>query len=99
MIEKLSKSSEPIGVDKTSIYKDIFQEIKSGDIIFTYTDGLVETLNENGQQYSKESILKLVISNHSASAKDIANAIKADIKTFAGNMPVHDDQSLLVVKF
>lgn len=96
---KLSHSSEPIGVDKTSQYKNTIQNVKSGDILVTYTDGLVEALNEQGQQYTKESLLRVITEHHASSAKDIANLVKADIKKFSGTVSQHDDQSLLVIKF
>lgn len=98
-IERISNTSEPIGVDKESHYQDILQDIKTGDILITYTDGLVEALNEQGQQYPKESLLKIVSLNASKSGKDIANLVKADIKKYIGNSSQHDDQSLLVIKF
>ncbi len=97
-IEKISNTSEPIGVDKESRYQDVLQDVKSGDILITYTDGLVEALNEQGQQYPKESLLKIVSLNASKSGKDIANLIKADVKNFAGEADQHDDQTLLVIK-
>ena len=98
-IERISNASEPIGVDKESQYKDVLQDVKTGDILVTYTDGLVEALNEQGQQYPKESLLKIVSLNASKTGKDIANLVKADIKKYIGNSSQHDDQSLLVIKF
>ncbi|MGN0730063.1 GAF domain-containing SpoIIE family protein phosphatase [Treponema sp.] len=98
-IQKISTPSEPIGVDKDSQYKDILQDIKTGDILITYTDGLVEALNEEGQQYPKDSLLKIISSNAKSTGKDIANLVKSDIKKFIGNSTLHDDQSLLVIKF
>lgn len=98
-IKQISTPSEPIGVDKESQYKDILQDIKTGDILITYTDGLVEALNEQGTQYPKESLLKIVSSNANSTGKDIANLVKSDIKKFIGNSSLHDDQSLLVIKF
>ena len=53
----ISKADEPIGVEKSIEYKDYVQKLKSGDIIISYTDGIVEALNENGQPYSAESLL------------------------------------------
>ena len=97
-IMEITEKSEPIGVEKTTIYKDYVQNVKSGDIIVTYTDGLIEALNENGAQYSKEKLISLVKSNHEKSGKDIASLVKADIKKFSGNESQHDDQTLLVVK-
>lgn len=97
-IKKISEMNEPIGVDKTIEYKDYVQNVKTGDIIITYTDGLVEALNDKGQQYSSNNLLKVIKDNHTASGKDIANRVKADIKTFCGNTELHDDQTLLVIK-
>lgn len=96
---KISHASEPIGVDKNSTYKNILQETKPGDILITYTDGLIETLNDKGQQYTKENLLKLIAKNHNSSSKDIANLVKSDIKNFSAGTQQHDDQSLLVIKF
>ena len=97
-VSKISVTSEPIGVEKTNEYKDYVQEVKSGDILITYSDGLVEMLNEQGKQYGNETLMNLIKTNHGSSGKDIANLVKADIKNFSGSAPQHDDQTLLVVK-
>ena len=75
------------------------QEVKTGDILFTYTDGLVEALNDAGQQYSVDTLLKIVKEHASASGKDIAKLVKDDVKKFIGGNSQHDDLSLLVIKF
>ena len=74
------------------------QNVKSGDIIFTYTDGIVEALNEDGVQYSTEKLLNLIKANHSKPSKELANIIKNDVKNFSGNANQHDDESLLIIK-
>ena len=98
-MQLISKTSEPIGVDKDSTYENVLQDIESGDILLTYTDGLIEALNAAGAQYPKENLLKIISENAGASAKDIANLAKSDIKKFSGSGTQHDDQSLLVIKF
>ncbi|MBQ1594014.1 MAG: SpoIIE family protein phosphatase [Treponema sp.] len=95
---ELTSPTAPIGVEKTSEYKDFVQKVKNGDIIFTYTDGLVEALNESGQQYSKESLLRVIQENHAKSGKDIARLVKEDVKKFTGSAVQHDDKTLLIVK-
>ncbi len=97
-IEKVSPVCEPIGVEKTTSYKDIEFTVSKGDIIICYTDGLVEALNTEGKQYSVGSLMNLVKANSNLSGKDIANLVKTDIKKFIGNETLHDDQSLLVLK-
>lgn len=97
-IRLISERTEPIGVDKTSEYKDFTKELSSGDILAAYSDGLVEALNVHGEQYSRETLMKLIKANHGSSGKDIANLIKSDIKKFIGNANQHDDQTLLLIK-
>ena len=97
-IEKKSVIMEPIGVEKTTTYKDIQFTVSTGDIIITYTDGLVEALNSTGKQYSLDRLSNLVKTNSKLPGKDLANLVKTDIKKFIGSEVLHDDQTLLVVK-
>jgi phosphoserine phosphatase RsbU/P len=97
-ISKISNSSEPIGVEKETVYKDINLKLVPGDILITCTDGLLESLNEFGIQYSLTSLMKVIESNHQLSGRDIANRVKDDIKKYCGMTQQYDDQSVMVIK-
>ena len=97
-IERKSLASEPLGVEKTTSYKDIQFTVSPGDIIITYTDGLVEALDASGKQYSLNRLLNIVKTNSKSSGKQIADLVKADMKKFVGSELLHDDQTLLAVK-
>ncbi|MDE5898349.1 MAG: SpoIIE family protein phosphatase, partial [Treponemataceae bacterium] len=97
-IKKLSVDSEPIGVEKTTEYHDLDISLNAGDIIISCTDGLLECLNENGVQYSMDTLMEVVKANSKLAGKDIANKVRDSVKKFCGNAQQYDDQSLLVVK-
>lgn len=97
-IKEISGKQEPIGVEKNTEYVDNELPVKSGDIIITCTDGLIEALNSDGHQYTKANLAKVIKANHAAEGKEIANKIKNDVKKFCGSATQHDDQSLLVIK-
>ncbi len=97
-MSKISEQSEPVGVEKSTVYEEHSRQLKTGDILVMYTDGLVESLDENGVQYSIDNLKKIVKLNHAKSAKDITSLIKSDLKQFNGTVRQHDDQTLLVVK-
>lgn len=97
-LEKITSPSEPIGVEKITKYVDKDIDAHSGDIILTFTDGLVETLDEKGEQYSKNKLLNIVLENHQKSGREIAELVKSDVKKFCGSARLHDDQTLLVIK-
>ena len=97
-LERKSLTSEPLGVEKTISYKDIQFTVSKGDIIIGYTDGLVEALDASGKQYSLNRLAEVIKANSNASGKQIADAVKTDMKQFVGSEVMHDDQTLLVVK-
>lgn len=97
-MRKISSSSEPIGVEKTTTYADNEMVLKPGDIVVTYTDGLVETVDSAGNQYTAQRLIDVVCQNSSLPGKEIANLVKADINKFSNSKHQHDDQTLLVIK-
>ena len=97
-VEKISTDTAPIGVEKTTAYKDFEFTGTSGDSIILCSDGLIEALNSQGKQYSTERLASVIKANNKLSGKDIANRVKDDIKKFLGTEKLHDDQTLLVVK-
>lgn len=97
-LEQITTPSEPMGVEKDTTFTDINLTLEKGDILITCTDGLIESLNENGSQYSIEGLTKAVLKNRNASAKDISNKVKDDLKKYCGTTQQYDDQSLLVIK-
>lgn len=98
VIKQISEPSEPMGVMKDTVYKDQTIQLNVGDIIVTCTDGLLESLNENGVQYSLENLKSVILKNINANAKDITNRVKDDLKKYCGITQQYDDQSLLVIK-
>ena len=97
-IKQVSIPSEPMGVSKDTEYTNKVIKLAPGDIVATCTDGLLESLNENGVQYSIESLKQVIIKNCKANAKDISNRVKDDLKKYCGIAQQYDDQSLLVIK-
>ena len=98
IINKVSRPCEPIGVEKSTTYKDIEFTGNKGDIIIAFSDGLIEALNEQGKPYSVERLGTVIKANSKLPGKDIATKVKDDIKKFIGTEKPHDDQTLLVVK-
>lgn len=98
MFECLSTNSEPIGVEKTSIYTDTSTKVEKDDILITFTDGIIESLDAGSNQYTTERLLDLVKQNKDLTGKEIAKKVNDDIKKFSGNTKQHDDQTLLVIK-
>ncbi len=93
-----------IGLTDTDVFdliiKDETIQLHEGDIIFNYTDGVVEAQTDSGQEWG---ILNLIENLHISSidnrtAMDTANVISDKIAGFVGDAPQYDDITAVVFK-
>lgn len=97
-IELFQQRTDPIGVDVHSSYKSKSIPFMKGDIAALYTDGLLETLDKDGEQYGIRRLAQVMAANADLPSKDIAAKTKNDIASFMGKTRIHDDQTLLIIK-
>jgi phosphoserine phosphatase RsbU/P len=69
-------------------------------LLFCYTDGVIETLNENGAEFGLESILNYFKSDHTylKDLKVIHQDIIVALDTFKGKNGYHDDITMLTCR-
>lgn len=68
-------------------------------VLFAYTDGLTDILNNQGDTISVEELKSIVINNHKASCDMINKAMMYYVDEFKGEMPFVDDIALMSCKF
>jgi sigma-B regulation protein RsbU (phosphoserine phosphatase) len=90
--------SVPIGVARGSSYASSRVELREGDVLVLYTDGVVETMNAQGKQFGLKNLGQSVQRCRALSAEEIAARIKEDLDEFAGGTRPHDDRTALVMK-
>jgi len=79
--------------------KNQFYDYNPGDVMVIYTDGIVEARNAAQEEYGEQRLLEMLEKTFSLDADDIKEQILADLAQFSAGQPMHDDQTLLVVKF
>jgi predicted ATPase/serine phosphatase RsbU (regulator of sigma subunit) len=73
-------------------------QLLKGDGIVLYTDGITEARNPKMELYEMERLCKVVSQNWHLTAKEIQQAIVADVKKYIDTQKVFDDITLLVLK-
>jgi serine phosphatase RsbU (regulator of sigma subunit) len=73
--------------------------VAPGDLLVAFSDGVVEATNESGEEFGDTRLVHVIQELWDASATDIRNAIHKKLKEFTGDVPVMDDQTLIVVRF
>ena len=89
-----------LGLFEDSQYHIYETTLNSGDIIFTYTDGITESTNLQEEMYGEERLQACLNENrYDNDVKDIVNNVKTDIKNYVGSAPQSDDVTMLVFKY
>lgn len=79
--------------------KNQFYDYNPGDVMVIYTDGIVEARNAEQEEYGEQRLLDMLEQTFSMEADEIKEHILNDLAQFSAGQPMHDDQTLLVVKF
>lgn len=70
-----------------------------GDRFLLFSDGVNETLNEDGEEFQIERIERwLKTAPESLSAKELYDSLSSTLAAFRGNQPLRDDSTILAVK-
>ena len=73
--------------------------LEKGDLIFTYTDGVNEAMNEQNEEYTSERLLNFMNStNCKADLKSLLAAVKADVAKHVGAAEQSDDITMLAMR-
>ena len=89
---------ERLGDNSNAQYQSTFIELQKGDMIFMFTDGLVEYQNAEGTEYSDKRLRKLLPPFDQMDTETAMTSLLNDFKAFCGNAPQNDDITLLFAK-
>ncbi len=95
-------SPEGMAIGLTNFSEDKIQEIeinyKKGDILFLFSDGLSEIMNEEDEMLGIDNLKKLIQENHEFSAKEIKQKILDFSIKFSETKINRDDLTFIVLK-
>jgi serine phosphatase RsbU (regulator of sigma subunit) len=72
--------------------------IEPGDALVLYTDGLTEGLNTNKEVFGEQRLKSVIEANSDEDAQTMLQAILSAVDKFAGESPLADDLTLIVVR-
>lgn len=101
-IERLSTGGPPFGVplftDEEPAYPSGRVQLASGDLLFIFTDGVIEAVNDHGEEFGESRLLPCIRSVRTESATDTLKRVMTEVNTFVGYARQHDDITCLVLR-
>jgi sigma-B regulation protein RsbU (phosphoserine phosphatase) len=81
-----------------SAYEEDDVDLKPGDLLVIYSDGITEARSEDDEEFGEERLGDLLRENSLLSATELIDKITGTVKEFAGSLPQMDDMTLVIVK-
>jgi sigma-B regulation protein RsbU (phosphoserine phosphatase) len=88
----------PIGLLEDREYEEVIHQAEPGDTIVLFSDGVPDQLNPKGSDYSRARVARMLKHRGSEASKTIADALFADLDAHRDDVPITDDQTIVVMK-
>lgn len=88
----------PLGVDRTATFKEKTTELKAGDRIFFFTDGLIENHLPNTQAMERKKLVDILSSAGQGNCFEIKDAVLNEAFALFGNSNLADDVTVVVAE-
>jgi sigma-B regulation protein RsbU (phosphoserine phosphatase) len=92
----LEQGGAVLGVFPSWIYEDSMVELRQGDRLLLFTDGITEASDANGQEFNETSIATFANANASLSASELNRRLLVQVTAHCGAQ-FQDDATLLVI--
>jgi sigma-B regulation protein RsbU (phosphoserine phosphatase) len=80
-------------------FKEHEFELKPGDTLFVYTDGVTEATNTEEELFGEDRMIEVLNTNAGESTARLLPAVKEAIDDFVGEAPQFDDITMLVFEY
>ncbi|MFT4579249.1 MAG: serine phosphatase RsbU (regulator of sigma subunit)/HAMP domain-containing protein [Nitrospinales bacterium] len=88
----------PLGIQENASYSQEEVQLQIGDIALLYSDGALEPVNKQNEQYGMERLQAVLIESKNDTAKQILANLEFSINAFTDNAAPFDDMTFLVFK-
>ncbi len=97
-IEELPAGGTVIGLFPKSSYEEAVVDLRPGDVLLAFTDGVPEALNPKDEEFGEERLKNLLRGTAHLPVDEMASAIATELKSWIDNAPQFDDLTFVLVK-
>jgi sigma-B regulation protein RsbU (phosphoserine phosphatase) len=88
----------PIGLLEARDYEEAVFEMETGDSILLYSDGIVDQLNEQEQDFGQARVREFMEKSGKQPPRAAVDSLIAQVDEYRGAMPLTDDQTAVILK-
>jgi sigma-B regulation protein RsbU (phosphoserine phosphatase) len=95
---KLVTGGMALGLFDESCYEQEIIQMEPGDLLFSYTDGVTEALNVEGEEFGEARLQSLLAASAHLPAEEMRDAVVERLLNWCQGAPQHDDLTFVVLK-
>lgn len=97
-VDRLEDGGLVLGMFENVTYAGGTVEMRPGDTLVVYSDGVTETWSPEGAEYGEESLTALAVRSRGLAAPALLDTILREIERFEAGARASDDRTLVVLK-
>ena len=87
-----------LGVDPEDVYEEKMVELAKGDMVFMYTDGLIEAENEGEELFGVERMVEIIKKKSHLGVEELTESIFRQVNTFSAGAEQKDDLTMVALE-
>lgn len=91
-----------VGLNKGDVFDSAIEEVtiklNMGDVLFLYSDGITELMNENDQLYGTSILKEILVNNKNMTCNKLGKTLVSDLEKYRGNVDQYDDITFIILK-
>jgi phosphoserine phosphatase RsbU/P len=97
-VTQLDVSGLMVGAFPFATYEESKLELRSGDLLVCYTDGITEPENEYGEMFGEERLIELVSKHAERDDKRVIEVVMDAVRQWTGSPELSDDMTVLLAR-
>ena len=97
-VETLQEGGMVLGLFEKVPYADGAMDLRPGDTLVIYSDGVTETWNAAGDEFGEEGLTALVVRSRKLDPAALQDQVLLELERFSAGAKATDDRTLIVLK-
>lgn len=98
-VDEIEDSDMVLGAFDFAKYNEREMNLKSGDLICLYTDGITEARAKDGEMFSEERLKNILISNKDQTVDEITDEILRSVSEHSLDAGQYDDLTIFLLRY
>ncbi len=96
--ERLEVTGTVVGAFPSARYEEKTVQLRAGDLLVAFTDGIVEPENPYGEAFGEDNLIDLLLRYEQREPEEIMARIMETVEQWTGSSELYDDMTLLVAR-